>query len=42
MQAATIADRLSGFDACFYCAGAPPVGTPEAEYRHITLEVSLR
>lgn len=41
MQAATVAHSLSGFDACFYCAGAPPVGTPEAEYRHVTLGVTL-
>ncbi|WP_102944332.1 NAD(P)H-binding protein [Stenotrophomonas sp. VV52] len=41
MQAATIANQLSGFDACFYCAGAPPVGTPEPEYWHVTLEVTL-
>lgn len=41
LQAATLADRLAGFDACFYCAGAPPVGTPEAEYRHVTLEVTV-
>jgi uncharacterized protein YbjT (DUF2867 family) len=40
-QAATLGSGLSGFDACFYCAGAPPVGTPEAEYRHVTLEVTL-
>ena len=29
-------DELAGFDACFYCAGAPPVGTAEAEYRRVT------
>ena len=29
--------ELAGFDACFYCAGAPPVGTAEAEYRRVTL-----
>ncbi|WP_414491921.1 oxidoreductase [Stenotrophomonas maltophilia] len=32
---------LSGFDACFYCAGAPPVGTAEAEYRRVTLDTTL-
>ena len=32
-----VADALHGIDACFYCAGAPPVGTPEAEYRHVTV-----
>ena len=33
-------DRLRPFDACLYCAGAPPIGTPEAEYRHVTLELT--
>jgi uncharacterized protein YbjT (DUF2867 family) len=41
MQATMLAEELAGFDACFYCAGAPPVGTPEAEYRHVTFEVTL-
>ncbi|AWH46399.1 NAD(P)H-binding protein [Stenotrophomonas sp. ZAC14A_NAIMI4_1] len=39
-RAATLGDALAGFDACFYCAGAPPVGTPEAEYREVTLQVT--
>lgn len=33
-------DRLQPFDACLYCAGAPPVGTPEDRYRHVTLELT--
>lgn len=32
--------RLAPFDACFYCAGAPPIGTPEPAYRHVTLELT--
>jgi uncharacterized protein YbjT (DUF2867 family) len=32
--------RLQPFDACLYCAGAPPLGTPEAEYRHVTLDLT--
>lgn len=32
---------LAGFDACFYCAGAPPLGTAEAEYRRVTLDTTL-
>ncbi len=32
--------RLQPFDACLYCAGAPPVGTPEEEYRHVTLDLT--
>ncbi|MBA0447397.1 oxidoreductase [Stenotrophomonas maltophilia] len=34
-------EELAGFDACFYCAGAPPVGTTEAEYRRVTLDTTL-
>ena len=37
-----VAGRLGGWDACFYCAGAPPVGTPEATYRQVTLDLTLR
>lgn len=40
-QLAPLEDRLQGFDACLYCAGAPPLGTPEAEYRHVTLELTV-
>jgi uncharacterized protein YbjT (DUF2867 family) len=36
-----VADRLSPWDHCFYCAGAPPVGTAEAEYRHVTVDLTL-
>lgn len=35
-----VEDRLQPFDACLYCAGAPPVGTPEDEYRHVTLDLT--
>src|SRR5690606_9733433 len=37
----SVLDRLAPFDACFYCAGAPPLGTPEGTYRHVTLELTL-
>lgn len=40
-DAAAISQRLDGMQACLYCAGAPPVGTPEAEYRHVTLALTL-
>ena len=39
---APVADRLAPFDACFYCAGAPPVGTPEPHYRHVTHDLTLQ
>ena len=36
-----VSDRLAPFDACLYCAGAPPVGTPEPAYRHVTVDLTL-
>lgn len=38
----TLAERLGGWDACFYCAGAPPIGTPEADYRRVTVDLTLQ
>lgn len=38
---AGVADHLAPWDACFYCAGAPPLGTPEAEYRRVTVDLTL-
>ena len=35
-----VEDQLQPFDACLYCAGAPPVGTAEAQYRHVTLDLT--
>lgn len=40
-QADTVQAQLAGMDACFYCAGAPPVGTRKDTYRHVTLELTL-
>lgn len=36
-----VVDRLAPWDACFYCAGAPPVGMAEAEYRRVTVDLTL-
>lgn len=33
--------NLAPWDACFYCAGAPPLGFAEAAYRHVTLDLTL-
>lgn len=33
--------RLHPLDACLYCAGAVPIGISEAEYRHVTLDLTL-
>lgn len=35
-----VEDLLHPFHACLYCAGAPPIGTPEDEYRHVTLDLT--
>lgn len=37
----SVEDRLQPFDACLYCAGAPPVGTPADAYRRTTLDATL-
>jgi uncharacterized protein YbjT (DUF2867 family) len=36
-----VKDRLQPFDACFYCAGARPVGVAEAEYRRVTVDLTV-
>jgi len=33
--------QLSGYDACFYCAGVSSVGMSEADYTRITYETAL-
>lgn len=33
--------KLSGYDACFYCAGISSVGMDEAQYTHITYDTTL-
>ena len=33
--------QLSGYDACFYCAGVSSRGMSEAEYTHVTYEITL-
>jgi len=32
--------RLHPFDACLYCAGALPVGMSEAQFRHVTVDLT--
>lgn len=34
-------DKLSGFDACFFCLGTTSAGKVEAEYEHITYDLTL-
>ncbi len=37
----TIADRLAGYDACFFCLGVSSAGMSEADYRRITFDATL-
>src|SRR6185369_1229265 len=37
-----IESRLTGYDACFYCAGVSSVGMKEAEYTAISYDTPLR
>jgi uncharacterized protein YbjT (DUF2867 family) len=33
--------RLAGYDACFFCLGVSAAGMTEAEYRHVTYDLTL-
>jgi uncharacterized protein YbjT (DUF2867 family) len=35
------AGELRGYDACFFCLGVSSVGMKEAEYRHLTYDLTL-
>jgi uncharacterized protein YbjT (DUF2867 family) len=34
-----VADKLSGYDACFFCLGVTSVGMNEADYRKVTRDI---
>jgi uncharacterized protein YbjT (DUF2867 family) len=36
-----VADQLAGYDACFFCLGVSAAGMSEADYRRITLDLTL-
>jgi uncharacterized protein YbjT (DUF2867 family) len=36
-----IAERLTGYDACFFCLGVSSAGMAEADYRHVTYDFTL-
>jgi uncharacterized protein YbjT (DUF2867 family) len=38
---AVFADQLTGYDACFYCAGVSSLGMKEPEYSRITYDTTL-
>lgn len=37
----SIQDQLTGYDACFYCAGISSNGLNESDYSHITYDTTL-
>ncbi|MES2376624.1 MAG: NAD-dependent epimerase/dehydratase family protein [Bacteroidota bacterium] len=36
-----VTDQLTGYDACFFCAGVTSVGKKEPEYTHLTYDITL-
>ena len=36
-----IADQLTAFDACFFCLGVSSIGMSEAEYAHLTYDLTI-
>lgn len=41
MDLAGFSEQLKGYNACFFCAGVSSVGMKEAEYRHLTCDLTL-
>lgn len=41
MDLTSFIDQMKGYDACFFCAGVSSVGMKEAEYRHLTYDITL-
>ncbi len=35
------ASQLTGYDACFYCAGVSSAGMNEADYTHLTYDITI-
>src|SRR5580692_9439822 len=38
---AEVEDTLRGYDACFFCLGISSAGMSEADYRRITLDITV-
>jgi len=36
-----VTNQLTGYDACFYCAGISSAGMSESEYSHITYDITM-
>lgn len=41
MHLSPILDKLSGYNACYFCAGVTSVGKKEEEYKRITYDLTL-
>lgn len=41
MELDGVSSQLSGYDACFYCAGVSSAGMSEADYTQITYDITL-
>lgn len=42
MDLTSVEDRLRGYDAAFFCLGVSSVGMPEAQYRRVTFDLTVR
>jgi uncharacterized protein YbjT (DUF2867 family) len=40
-QYQAVASQLKGYDACFFCLGISSAGMSEADYRHVTYDLTL-
>lgn len=40
-EIASIEERLSGYDACFFCTGVSSIGMTPKDYKHITYDLTL-
>ncbi len=36
-----VSSQLTGYDACFYCAGVSSAGMSESEYSHVTYDITM-
>jgi uncharacterized protein YbjT (DUF2867 family) len=41
MDLTKVTAQLTGYDACFFCAGVTSVGKKEPEYTHLTYDITL-
>lgn len=41
MELDAFTSQLKGYDACFYCAGISSAGMKEADYAHITYDITM-